>query len=442
MRFKSHFVPAILLTSTVILAGCAKVERPNVLLISLDTLRADHLSSYGYERETTPFLDEVAGDGVRFHWAFVNTLATTNSHTTILSSQYQESHGVMYGGKGSSEDNRLPDNLPLVQESFRDAGYKTLAVTDGGNFAVRHGFDRGFDEFHGKVVRGVKEGTKLFLEMLDDNLPADEPLFLLYHTYEIHAPYDPPPPYDTQFATGAESDFVPTARNLRRVQDTASRDLSEADFEHIVSLYDGGIRFTDETLREMFRGLEERGFFDRDYLVVITSDHGEEFGDHGGVLHRGLLYDEMIRVPLIMRGARLPAGEVRDDIISSVDIAPTLLAYAGIPIPDSMQGQDLFSQRRRAPHGELIFAQLRTRRYALRTKEWKYIESGAVELYDLLADPGETTNVAVDHLDKVEEFQSLIERWRKGQEGRRLQAGSVELSSDEIEELKALGYVD
>jgi len=424
------------------LVACGEVDRPNVLLISLDTLRADHLSSYGYERDTTPFMDQVAADGVRFHWAFVNTLATTNSHTTILSSQFQESHGVMYGGKGSSENNRLPDDLPLVQESFQDAGYRTLAVTDGGNFAVRHGFDRGFDEFHGTVVRGVRDGMKMFLDMLDRNLPSDQPLFLLFHTYEIHAPYAPPAPYDTQFSTGAESSFVPTARNLRRVQDTASRDLSAADFEHMVSLYDGGIRMTDDTLRELFRELEERGFFDHDYLVVITADHGEEFGEHGGVLHRGLLYDELIRVPLIMRGLRLPDGAVRDDIISSVDIAPTMLAYAGLPIPESMQGQDLFSQRRRSPHGEMIFAQLRTRRYALRTREWKFIESGAVELYDLVADPGETNNVAVDHLDKVEEFRSLIKRWREGQEGRRLQAGSVELSSDEIEQLKALGYVD
>jgi arylsulfatase A-like enzyme len=442
MSRKNCLLHAALLLAPLSLGACSRVEGPNVLLISLDTLRADHLSSYGYERETTPFMDEQAAAGVRFHWAFVNTLATTNSHTTILSSQYQESHGVMRGGQKSTKDNRLPEELALVQESFQRFGYRTLGVTDGGNFAERHGFGRGFDEFEGKEVRGAQDGSKAFLDMLDRNLPSNQPLFLLFHTYEIHAPYDPPAPFDTQFSTGAESEFVPTGRNLRRVRDTASQDLTPTDLEHIVSLYDGGIRFTDSVLEDMFERLEERGFFDDDYLVVITADHGEEFGDHGGVLHRGLLYDELIRVPLIIKGSRLPGGEVRDDIISSIDIAPTLLAYAGVPIPESMQGRDLFSERRRPPHGEIIFAQLRSTRYALRTKEWKFIESEGIELYNLTTDPGETINVALDHLDRVAEFQGLIKRWREGQEGRRLQAGSTELSKEEIQELKALGYVE
>ena len=151
-----------------ILAGCGKTEQPNVLLISLDTLRADHLSSYGYERETTPFMDEVAASGVRFHWAFVNTLATTNSHTTILSSQFQESHGVMYGGKGSSENNRLPDGLPLVQESFRDAGYKHARGNGWRQLRRAPRFRPRLRRVPRQSGAGrTRTGSKEFLDMLD-----------------------------------------------------------------------------------------------------------------------------------------------------------------------------------------------------------------------------------------------------------------------------------
>ena len=439
-----HPIPLLVAIAT-ITASCVpgEAERPNILLISLDTLRADHVGSYGYERDTTPFLDELAERGARFRWAFVNTLATTNSHASILSSQYQESHGVQFTREEDNELSRLPENLPMVQEAFRDAGYLTLAVTDGGNFAARHGFDRGFDEFQGDRSKGVARGSEAFLRMLDEHSETSQPLFLLFHTYEIHAPYDPPPPFDTSFPIPEESDFVPTARNLRRHIQTANEDLTAADMSRVVSLYDGGIRYTDSVLEDLFDELETRGLFERDFLVVVTSDHGEEFGERGGVLHRGLLYDEFIRVPLIMVGSRVPAGLVRDDIVSSVDIAPTMLAYAGIDIPESMQGHDLFARRRRAALGERTFAQLRDRRYAVREKRWKLIEEpNAVELYDLLADPGETDNLAQENPEKVSELRQALASWRTSQEGRRLEAGSGELSPEELEELKALGYVD
>lgn len=437
----------VLLALAALLGGACReaAPRPNVVLISLDTLRADSLGSYGYEHDTTPFLDELAARGVLFENAFVNTLPTTPSHATLLSSQYQESHGLLWDGRSDDTTavERMPDSVPMLQEIMTAAGYRTLAVTDGGNFGERQGFARGWTEFLGKRAKGIVTGSKTLLALLDRHLPSDRPLFVLFHTYEVHAPYDPPAEYREMFGTLPESDFQPTAENLRAVIDTAARDLSEADLAKSRRLYDAGIRFTDDRLRQLFDQLIERGLFDGDYLVVITSDHGEEFGEHGGVLHRGLLYDELIRVPLIAFGSTVPEGVVRKELVSAIDIAPTILAAAGIPAAAGMQGRDLFSERSPSRLDDVIFSQFRNRRYAVRTPHWKFISSGTFELYDLTADPGETRDVSRQHLDKVDEFRRLLEAWRAGQEGRRPEPGeAVPLTEEQIEELRALGYVN
>lgn len=427
------------------LPACRAAKRPNVLLVSLDTLRADSLGSHGYHRDTTPFLDELAAEGMRFENAFVNTLATTPSHVSILSSQYQESHGVLWHSRreDGAEAVTIPESIPLLPEILAESGYLTLAVTDGGSFRARDGFARGFVEFDGSRARGVVRGSRRLLAMIDRHRDSKAPLFVLYHTYEIHAPYDPPPPYDTFFGDLPESDFVPSAGRLRALIDTAGQDLTTADFDKIRRLYDGGIRFTDESLRSLFRGLDERGFFDDDYLVIVTSDHGEEFGERGGVLHRGLLYEEFLHVPLILSAARAPRGQVRTDLVNSIDIAPTILAYTGIEATPSMQGVDLLSQPPQPADRQMVIAQYRTRRYAVRTPVWKFIAASSLELYDLTSDPGEITNLAAQHPDRVGEFQQIIERWRASQEGRRPdQQPAGELTPEEVEEMRALGYLN
>lgn len=427
------------------LAGCRASPPPNILLISLDTLRADSLGSYGYHRDTTPFLDQLASRGVRFQKAFVPTLATTPSHATILSGQYQESHGVLLGSRQEqgTEATIIPGTIPLLPEILSEAGYLSLAVTDGGRMKGRFGFQRGFAEFDGSRAKGIVKGVARLLAMLDRHAEREAPRFLLFHTYEIHAPYDPPPPYDTFFGELPASDFVPSAGRLRSVMETASRDLSAEDFDKIRRLYDGGIRYTDDGLRTLFEGLEERAFFERDHLVIVTSDHGEEFGERGGVLHRGLLYDEFLHVPLILLGTRVPVGEVRSDLVSTIDIAPTILSYAGLPIPDAMQGADLLGRSAVPAERQRIFAQYRNKRYAVRTPRWKFISSGPPELYDLSSDPDEQVNLAQREPDRVEEFRRLVERWRAAQEARRPAAETAgELTAEELEEMRALGYVN
>ena len=327
--------------------GCqTESKRPNVLLISLDTLRADHLSCYGYHRQTSPFLDELASRGVLFKNAFVNTHGTPQSHATILSSQYQETHKVMFkflraGRRASAVPaNPVPNRIVLLQEILRGNGYVTLGVTDGGYMAENFGFARGFAEFRDDRD-GVQAGTGKLISMVQRYAQDDQPIFALLHTYEIHMPYTPPERYRTIFGQFS-SKFVPIYENVKPLKNDASA-LSKDDLEAMEGMYDGGIRFVDDTLRRMFSALAEIGFLDN-YIVVITSDHGEEFGEHGGLEHSPTLYDELLRVPLIIAGSGVPGGRVDERMASSIDIVPTILNHAGVEVDIPFEGMDLLAR--------------------------------------------------------------------------------------------------
>ena len=195
----------------------------------------------------------------------------------------------------------------------------------------------------------MEKGVELLLSQLPERI--DEPTFIFYHTYEIHSNYRPPREYRNRFGT-FEARFLPTSRELIEWNKRGLEGITEQDIAFLVSRYDAEIRYTDDTLRILFAELEARGFFD-DYLVVFTSDHGEEFGEHGHFLHQGFLYEELLRVPLILGGSRVPAA-VRSELVSSIDIAPTILDHVGVAIPDRMSGRPLLSAEV-AP--ETLFAQ-------------------------------------------------------------------------------------
>jgi len=424
--------------------GCGR--KPNVLLISLDACRPDHLSAYGYERDTSPFLAKLAARGVAFTHAFANTHGTPQSHTTILSSQYQETHRVMWDvlsdqGRGPGWVDAIPDDVVLLPEIMARNGYVTLAVTDGGFMAGRLGFDRGFVEF--QEADGVRTGTAKLLEMVTRWIGDERPIFAFYHTYEVHSPYLPPASYRDLFGR-FESDFVPTAENLAAFIERAS-DLSQGDIALIRARYDAEIRFADDTLRALFDGLAELGFLD-DHLVIVTSDHGEEFGEHGGLLHLDRLYDELVRVPLIVSGARVPRGRVDDRMASSVDIVPTILRYTRSGDPAGFAGNDLLAPPRHRPDEQAVFMQYGNTRYAVRTRKWKLIENVTAthaphyELYDLSEDPGEKNDVDARFPEVVADLRGLLTRWKTMAGSRAAESKQVILDPELLERLRALGY--
>lgn len=419
-------------------SGCRRPPaRPHLLLVSLDSCRADHLGAYGYHRDTSPFLDQLAAEGLRFSNAFVNTHATPPSHATILSSLYQETHRVQFNERPGRERMRLTPEVPLVQEHLQRSGYTTIGVTGGGWMSAELGFGRGFTVFDDAPLGGVGAGR--LLQHVRRHLGTGKPIFAFFHTYAIHSPYSPPEPYRGLWGA-LPGRIEPTNENLAAMN-AGQLPFTPADVRRAVALYDGEIRHTDDVLRSVFGALAELGFLD-DCLVVVTSDHGEELGERGGFVHRDLLYDDLLRVPLVLWGRPVPRGKVEHSLASSIDIAPTLLAAAGVRIPERMEGRDLLA----AGGVERVFAQLEDRRYAVRTADWKLIlnaEPPSRELYDLRSDPQERHDVAARHPALVQALEQDLRAWKAARPRLRPSTQPPVPSSEEVEEaLRALGYVE
>jgi arylsulfatase A-like enzyme len=429
-----------------VFAGCGTngTPPPNILLISIDALRADHLGCYGYHRNTSPFLDTVAARGIRFSHAFVNTHGTPPSHATMLSSLYQESHRVGIPGETPSDsDMALPTEIELLQEVLRTRGWTTVAVTGGGYLKGDFGFNRGFDAFVGHR-QDVEQGVTRLVDLVERALATGRPVFAFFHTYQVHTPYRPPTAYHDLFGEYS-SDVEVTGKALVKIQADAGARLSPGDFDYLEVLYDREIRYTDDTLRKLFGRLDELGFLGR-ALVVVTSDHGEEFGDHGGLLHGGSLYEELIRVPLIVHGIGLPSGLVKPRLASTVDIPPTMLAAVGLEPPPSMEGRDLFARQPLEWSQQRVFSQYGTQIYSLRTPRWKLIEYPGRDhqlLFDLSNDPTESNDLASQHPELADRLREELEQWRMDRPRlERLARPSIELSHETREQLKALGYVE
>jgi arylsulfatase len=412
---------------------------PHLLLISLDACRPDHLSAYGYGRDTSPFLKELAARGTRFANAFCNTHGTTPSHATMLSSLYQETHRIEYrAAEGENKQEVVPTRAVLLPEILKANGYVTLGVTDGGQMARAYGFDRGFVEFD-DAGEGVEGGTAKLLAMVRRHQASGAPIFAFLHTYSVHSPYQPPEPYRTMFGAFPHA-IEPTSEALLPVANTAWRDLQPGDMDFLQAQYDGGIRFADDTLRRFFDALRAAGFLDR-AVVAVTADHGEEFGDHGGLLHRNHLYDELLRVPLILAGPGIPSGRVEEKMVGLVDLAPTLLSLAGIAPRVRMEGSDL---RDPAFRGDTLFAQYGNLRYALRTRRWKYIlttRPEGEELYDLQADPREKTNLAAAEIEKVRRYRKALDEWRNARPNLGAPVSKITMTPEHEKQLRALGYI-
>jgi arylsulfatase A-like enzyme len=420
----------------------AETNPPNILLISVDALRADHLSCYGYDRQTSPVLDGLAAGGTRFSRAFVNTHGTPPSHTTLLSSMYQETHRVGIGAAPTA--NTLPTGVEMIQEVFSAAGWHTVAITGGGFMSADFGFSRGFDVYVDHARRAARQAEELF-KHIRPVLGSGRPVFAFFHTYQVHSPYAPPKRFRHLFGEYRGS-IEATSEALLEVNSDPDKDFTREDFEYLESLYDGEIRYTDEVLGKLLASLDTIGFLDN-AVVVATSDHGEEFGEHGGVLHGGKLFEELLRVPLIIAGAGVDRGVVDPSLVSLIDIAPTLLSLAGLEIPDSMEGRSVFDRPASEQwRHQRIFAQYGDALYCVRTPRWKLIQRTAnqkVKLFDLHRDPGERRNLEARHPEVVGYLLSELEEWRAQRP--QLDRGSrrdVELSEKMVEQLRALGYVE
>lgn len=340
-----RLLPILLLMMLALSAigACQKGSRPtprNVLLIVVDTLRADRLGAYGNQRGLSPFLDEVAAKGVVFSNAFAASSWTVPSIASLFTSHYPSQHHV------TTFDSKIPDDAVTLAEKLAAHGYSGSGFLANFRLTEALGYAQGFDHWRtytGDQRSGTKtRGSRLRSESLRwlDDLPSDlaEKRQLLYlHYMEPHAPYQPRQPYRSRFFKPV--DGVDEAAANAKVGRMNFAAVTWRDIELLQSLYDGEVASVDAELRLLFDELERRGFLDR-ALVVVTADHGEEFKEHGRTAHGHALYDESIRVPLIILAPGFEPHVVEQNV-SLTDVAPTILDLLKLPPEPAFEGRSL-----------------------------------------------------------------------------------------------------
>ena len=464
---------------TALLDGGSKRPRAIILWI-IDTMRRDHLESYGYERSTSPTMTKLADEGVRFADNISQASWTKVSIPSILTSLYPSTHGII------DTTDRLPSSVTTISEVLREAGYatwQTSSVRFSGKLSNLH---QGVDVLHertsiGELDHSASKTARTYvdrlLEWAGDH--SDVPFFAFIHAFDPHSPFEPYAPYDALWGTSEGAAEHERGNGLweGRMNDLPTQvqmDSTDVDQElyvqHEKDWYDGSIRAADVEVARLMEGLEQLGIAD-ETLTVLMSDHGEEFVEHGYHFHGNNAYGEMMNVPLIMHWPGvLPAGTVVEQTTESVDMLPTLLELAGITPPEAAQGQSLlplivdpdgvsdFGAIQRAAFSERVvvpaisFMGLPHDSYSIVLDGWKLIQNEnqaedwpEFELYDHVKDPLNLEDVAEDHPDIVANLATELSTWREYAVSLRPppDTEAIEsLSAEEIARLRSLGYIN
>lgn len=420
-------------------------DSPSVLLIGIDTWRADHVGAYGYIRDTTPSIDRMAEQGARFRNAFSTTSWTLPSFHSILTGLYQGSHGVIDG------QHRLAHRYNTFAEVLRERGYTTAGFISGTYLKRVFGFDQGFDVYEESVTSASlmetysdvtsPDLTEIVLPWIERNKARR--FFLFIHYWDPHFDYIPPPPYDEMFDPLYQGDIDGTDF---LTSDRVNPEMDRRDLEHIIALYDGEIRWTDWHIDRLFTKLEDLGLMS-DMIVILVGDHGEEFFEHGLKGHRSTLYNEVIHVPLILRGPGVPPSTVFDSPVSTTDILPTVLAVLGLASPTPVDGESLIpivSGKAGGRESSTVVSELGYGMTAIVKGQWKLIHDSALktyELYDLGSDPRETENLLTKEASKATELEQDLLAWLRITRSRKITAPRALRDEATIRELKSLGYI-
>lgn len=421
----------------------------SVVLLVLDAARAESLSAYGYPRRTTPEIDRLAKEGVRFEAAFTPAVFTVAAISSLWTSQQPDQH---HADTGFGE--RLPPGRLTLAELLSAQGIRTAGFVANAMAGRALGFERGFSEFH-EIFGDPELGSRA--EVFRKHLPRwleahrDERFFLYAHFREPHFPYDPPPPFDTAFGPNAPLDAAARSdRGWYQAVNRGEHKPTRAELEHLARLYDGNLAYVDREIGELRRTLERLGLLER-VALVVTADHGEQLGEQGYVSHSAQLYEQSLRIPLVMRLPGGPAGRVVPGLVDLVDLAPTLadiLGVAGRGGSDSaFEGRSLLPAIVGAPLSGAIVSRTvwDAPRYARRDERHKYVldtHTGAEELYDLRADPKEATNLVTSQPLEAR-FQRQELELTLGLLRSRARGGPADafVSPEQCENMRSLGYV-
>jgi len=447
--------------------GTVTEGRPNIILVSIDTLRADHLGCYGYSRPTSPTMDNLAAHGLIFTRAFSHAPYTLASHMSLLTGLYPGRHRVLYLNQC------LASSIPTVASYLKEAGYICGAVTDGGQVSHRFGFAQGFDFFEEEVWGNIRwDSAEYIFERSAVWLRRhrDARFFLFIHTYQPHNPYHAPEPWGSLFLQKNQPLKKASLQEiLGEGYPHLFQRLSEIIRQNLIALYDGEIRYTDEKLMAQLVHLLQELKLDRSTVLVITSDHGEEFFDHSSWGHGHQLYNEILHVPLIIKFPGDQAqGRQIDYPVRLVDVLPTLLEIAQVEPPlDKIDGRSLLALFHSPPEEEFSsvaylpdeFAAFVPRSIALFKGEMKFIwrapfspeareffqpppQEVRLALFNFCQDPAEKRNLATERVSLAREFfhqaEKLLEKMVQVEKAGR---SREELNKALKERLRALGYV-
>ena len=448
------------------LGGCQEAPSasrpPNIFLLTIESLRPDHLGFYTGLRPTSPNLDALAEQSVVFEDAHSVTSWTLASHASIFSGLYPSAHGAV-GARS-----RLDDGVVTLAEILSEAGYQTAGFATGPYLGRRHNLNKGFEHYDDSVATvGLSGGAHddvttpllepLVSKFLSSSRDRKRPLFFFAYLWDPHYDYIPPPPFDTMFVDSEAEQISVSRYESSNIVDAG---ISDAELRYVESQYDGEIRFTDEYLGRFFDLLRNQGLWE-DSLIVITADHGEEFFDHGQKGHKRTLYVESVHVPLLIKFPKSVRTGRDDRLVSLVDLFPTILEAAGIESDAIHQGVSLLKTDPETDRS--IFFELLSTFYHRRgggqeiekeEHEWWGVRQGddkllllpsenRVELYRTRLDPTEQLNVAIENSELVALLKGKIDDWKR--ESRSLggtrQPIEADLDQDQLERLRALGYI-
>lgn len=412
---------------------------PSLILISLDTLRADHMSLYGYERETTPYLERLAEECLVFDDARTVAPWTLISHMSMLTGLYPKQHGVV------EPDLALSRDIPFLSERLSEGGYSTFGFYKPTFIGARHGHERGFDVFRKHVTAPEALAT---VESFLPQILRQTPSFIFLHLFDIHsAPYNPKKPFyyrpPGDYGTLFQADAYERLADLDLMGARKARiRLDDDQTEALRATYDGGIRFIDDQLAIAIETWRESGLLD-DAVLIITADHGESLGQRDGLLRgHGAMYEEALHVPLLVRfpdGYR--AGEREAGRVGIVDIVPTLLEAARIEPDERLPGQSL----RQRPKQDRVFTSYRAPLTAYVRGPWKVIrrEGNEPQLYHLENDPLELSPIS--DLEAANGTWNELESWLESDLASRPSLATPPIPAHPYDkgmraQLEALGY--
>ncbi len=429
----------------------------SVVLVSIDTLRADRLGAYGYPRPTSPTIDALALESQVFEQCFSHSPKTAESHMSLFTGVLPSAHGVMNWTRGGEARNSRPQALPTLASIFKDAGYRTVAYTSGGNVGGSLGFDHGFDVYSESTGSTSLSMARLALVDLQR---SREPFLLFVHTYAVHDPYVPPAEYARLFVdpsyTGrmladieqlrAQAAAMATAgigwHQLHQVYWSRVDAKDPRDVRQVSNLYDAAIRSMDTDLAPLIDGF--RKTLGDQAVFALVSDHGEEFQEHGAFTHSSV-FQEVLQVPLLLRLPGVAPARV-SPVVRQSDLMPTLLELAGLRVPEHIQSASLLpfvagvEKRSRAVVADWLQGDCA----ALRVGDLKYVRGKKEALYDLASDPGEKRDLLPAAKNRAYALRLGLDRFSEvsfSLKARFGTGGAPKLDPGTREQLEALGYI-